>query len=78
MPRSLQYHSDILTACYPLLREWKYDIAANEKRYVEFLRVLSLCQSALVPDSAEWLQMEEIKTDYEASRSHSGYKLACN
>jgi len=67
-----------LVSCYPLLREWKYDIAANEKRFTAFMRVLTNCQSSLVPDSMEWLLMEEIKADYEVCRNHSGHKLVCN
>lgn len=64
-----------LIACYPLLREWKYDIAVNARRYAEFMRVLLLCQSSHIPASMQWLQMEEVKTDYEESRPHSGHKL---
>ena len=70
-----QQEPSILAACYPLLREWKYDVAANEERYTKFLRVVDACQSTLAPVSHEWLQMEDIKTDYEVSRTHSGHKL---
>lgn len=72
-----QQEPSTLAACYPLLREWKYDTAAHEDRFMKFLRVVTLCQSSLTPPTVSWLQMEEIKTDYEASRPHPGHKLLC-
>ncbi|MBQ9357657.1 MAG: hypothetical protein IJT98_10285 [Prevotella sp.] len=67
-----------LVSCYEMLREWKYDMAANEERYTEYMRVVSQRQKAFTPDSLEWLQLEEIIVDYASTRQrgHTG-KLVC-
>ena len=67
-----------LVSCYHLLREWKHDMAANESRYEEFMHVVTRRQSALAPDSLEWLQLEEILADYTSRNAErKTYKLVC-
>jgi hypothetical protein len=67
-----------LVSCYHLLREWKHDIAANESRYKEFMRVVTQRQSTLAPDSLEWLQLEELMADYkQMNTDRKTYKLVC-
>jgi hypothetical protein len=69
---------DALVSCYRLLREWKYDMAANESRYEEFMRVVAKRQSTLATDSLEWLQLEEILADYKRHNvERPAYKLLC-
>ena len=69
---------DALVNCYHLLREWKYDMAANESRYEEFMRVVAKRQSTLATDSLEWLQIEEILADYKRHNvERPAYKLLC-
>ena len=67
-----------LISFYVLLREWKHDIPANEDRYAEFFRVVNKTQASLPPHTIQWLQLEEIKTDYDCNKSEqTGYKLVC-
>ena len=69
---------DALVSCYRMLREWKYDMAANESRYEEFMRVVAKRQSTLATDSLEWLQLEEILADYKRHNvERPAYKLLC-
>lgn len=69
---------DALVSCYHLLREWKYDMATNESRYEEFMRVVARRQSTLAPDSLAWLQLEEISADYKIQNTTRWpYKLIC-
>ena len=69
---------DALVSCYRLLREWKYDMAANESRYEEFMRVVAKRQSTLATDSLEWLQLKEILADYKRHNvERPAYKLLC-
>lgn len=69
---------DALVSCYHLFREWKYDMASNESRYEEFMRVVARRQSTLAPDSLAWLQLEEISADYKIQNTTRWpYKLIC-
>ena len=69
---------DALVNCYHLLREWKHDMAANESRYEEFMRVVAKRQSTLATDSLEWLQLEEILADFKRHNvERPAYKLLC-
>jgi len=69
---------DALVSCYHLLCEWKPDMATNERRYEEFMRVVARRQSTLVPDSLEWLQLEEVLADYKRYNAERPvYKLLC-
>ena len=68
-----------LVCCYQMFREWKYDIAANEDRYAEFMRVMTKRQRDYKPDTTAWLQLEEIKVDYATNKQDDlRYKLVCN
>ena len=69
---------DALVNCYHLLCEWKPDMAANESRYEEFMRVVARRQATLVQDSLEWLQLEEVLADYKRyNAERPAYKLLC-
>ncbi len=67
-----------LVSCYHVLRELKPDIATNESRYEEFMRIVAKRQSTLAPASLEWLQLEELLADYkQLNTDRRTYKLVC-
>lgn len=67
-----------LVACYQALRELKYDIAGNEQHYQKLFRAVALTQASLPKASDEWLQLEEITTDYRRLLADgTRYKLVC-
>ena len=75
--KQLDVHA--LVSCYQMLREWKYDIAANENRDAEFRRVVTKRQHDCKPGTTAWLQLEEIKVDYTRNKEDGlRYKLVCN
>lgn len=66
-----------LVAAYQALREFKNDVKANEQRYKVFNGKVTSVQSTLPRGSQKWLQLEELKLDYEAHNNDFPFRFVC-
>jgi len=56
-----------LVAAYQALRDFRYDVKAHEPRYRTLLTKITALQATLPRTSHPWLQLEELRQDYQSN-----------
>lgn len=66
-----------VVSAWNAFREFKNGVKANEQRYKVFMGKVNSTQATLSKQSNQWLQLEEVRLDYEVNNNDFPFRFIC-